>query len=149
LLDDERATSPSEYNHIHRVSRKGSTHCGGTGVTRTAYELTRCPVCDGAETNEIASPDDVTREVEQLWEFHTRRLRGGTPPEHLTDRVAFSQRPPRRGVQCKACGRVYRNPRERAVELADTYAGDAPVPNVLRALHDTQRDAYAGPAARL
>jgi SAM-dependent methyltransferase len=118
-------------------------------VTRTAYELTRCPVCDGAETNEIASPDDVTREVEQLWEFHTRRLRGGTPPEHLTDRAAFSQRPPLRVVQCTMCGLVYRNPRERAFELADAYSGEAPAPNVLRALHDTQREAYEGPASRL
>ena len=114
-----------------------------------SYELTRCPVCGGAETRELASADDVRDEVEQLWAFHTRRLKAGTPPEHLTDRVAFSQRPPPRVVQCRACGLVYRNPRERPHELEEAYAGDAPPPEVLRALHDTQRPAYEAQADRL
>ena len=84
-----------------------------------------------------------------LWAFHTRRLRAQTPPKHLTDRVAFSQHPPLRLVQCGECGLVYRNPVERARELKDAYGDDTPPTDVLAALHETQRDAYRAQAARL
>lgn len=115
-----------------------------------AYEIAAaCPVCSAREDEEIASADDVRAEVEALWAFHTRRLRPGTPPERLADRVAFSQRPPLRLVRCCACGLVFRNPRERAWELTDTYAGETPAPGVLRALFETQRTAYQAQAARL
>lgn len=115
----------------------------------TAYELARCIVCGSADGTELASGDDIRREVEALWEYHGRRLRPETPPEHLMDRVAFSQHPPLRVVQCCECGMVYRNPIERPVELSEIYAEDAPTTQVLRALHETQRASYAAQASRL
>ncbi len=91
----------------------------------------------------------MQREVEELWAFHSRRLRAETPPEHLMDRVAFSQHAPLRVVRCRDCGLVYRNPMERETELEAAYAGDAPPEAVLRALHETQRAAYVAQAERL
>ena len=113
------------------------------------YELARCVVCEGADVTELASAEDVRAEVEALWEYHGRRLRPETPPEHLMDRVAFSQRPPLRVVQCCECGLVYRNPIERPAELNEIYGEDAPTTDVLRALHETQRASYAAQAERL
>ena len=115
----------------------------------TSYELARCVVCDGADVTELAGADDVREEVEMLWEYHGRRLRPETPTEYLMDRVAFSQRPPLRVVQCDACGFVYRNPIERPVELTQIYGDDALTIDVMRTLHDTQRGSYAAQAARL
>jgi hypothetical protein len=114
-----------------------------------AYELARCPVCNGAESHEIAGADDVREEVEALWAFHTRRLRADTPPERLTDRIAFSQTPPLRLVQCTRCETVFRNPRERAFEVTDTYADETPTLETLQALHDTQRATFDAQIARL
>lgn len=114
-----------------------------------AYELARCLVCGGAESDEISSADDAKAEIEMLWEFHARRLHPDIPPVHLMDRVAFSQRTPLRLVRCCACGFVYRNPVERASELAEIYEEERPADEVLRALHDTQRSAYEAQAARL
>lgn len=114
-----------------------------------SYELTRCIVCDGADVAELATADEVREEVEALWAYHTRRLRPDTPPEHLMDRVAFSQRPPLRVVRCTRCGLVYRNPVERPVELTEIYADDGPTREVLQALHETQRASYAAQARRL
>jgi SAM-dependent methyltransferase len=115
----------------------------------TSYELARCIVCGGADAMELAGADDVRDEVEALWEYHGRRLRPETPPEHLMDRVAFSQRPPLRVVQCNECGFVYRNPIERPAELTQIYGDDAPTTAVMRALHATQRDSYVAQAQRL
>ncbi len=114
-----------------------------------ALELTACPVCGGTDSEELADAEAVRAEVEALWQFHTRRLHPRTPPEHLTDRVAFSQRPPLRVVECRICGLVYRNPRERAHELTGVYESEAPDDRVLEALFDTQRDAYRAQARRL
>ena len=114
-----------------------------------ALELTACPVCAGTETLELADSDAVRTEVEALWRFHTTRLDPATPPEHLTDRVAFSQRPPLRVVQCRSCGLVYRNPRERAHELTGLYEGEAPSEEVLESLFRTQLASYRAQAARL
>ena len=114
-----------------------------------SYELARCAVCSGAETTELASPDDVRAEVEALWAFHTRRLRADTPPAQLMDRVAFSQHAPLRVVRCTTCGLVYRNPVERAHELAASYEDESPTTERMRVLHDTQRPAYAAQASRL
>ena len=110
-------------------------------MTNVAYEPARCVVCGHADARVVAERDDLRAEVEWLWEYHQRRLRPETPPEHLMDRVAFSERPPIRLVACRECGLVYRNPIERAHELRDIYAGDPPAPSVLRSLHDTQRPA--------
>ena len=114
-----------------------------------AYELSRCPVCDAAETEEVAGPDELRVEVEELWEFHDVRLKPRTPPEHLTDRVAFSQPPPWRVVRCLRCTLLYRNPRERPHELEAAYAVEAPEPEVLASLFRTQRRSYATQARRL
>ncbi|MDQ3948887.1 MAG: class I SAM-dependent methyltransferase [Gemmatimonadota bacterium] len=118
-------------------------------MSSPAYELARCLVCGGAPGREIADGESMRAEVEALWAFHTRRLRTQTPPEHLTDRLAFSQRPPLRLVRCDECGLVYRNPVERARELKEAYGEEAPTPEVLAALHDTQRAAYRAQARRL
>ena len=115
----------------------------------TAYEITPCPVCGERDSAELAGPDDVRAEVEALWEFHTRRLRPDTPPALLLDRVAFSQQPPFRVVECTHCGLVYRNPRERAHELRETYAGEKPDRDTLDSLFENQRQAYRAQARRL
>ena len=114
-----------------------------------AYELARCPVCNGADSREVAGSDDVRDEMEALWAFHTRRLRDDTPPERLTDRVAFSQAPPLRLVQCARCETVYRNPSERAFEVTDTYETETPSLETLQSLYDAQRASYDAQAARL
>lgn len=113
------------------------------------YDLARCAVCGGAETTEIAGPDDIKAEAELLWQFHMRRLSPRTPPERLVDRVAFSQAPPWRVVRCRACGLVYRNPVEKSGELRRTYADETPPHATLLALHEAQRRAYRAQAARL
>ena len=115
----------------------------------TSYDLTPCPVCGSSDADQIASAEDMRAEVETLWEFHQRRLRPGIPPRALADRVTFSQDPPLRLAQCRECSLVYRNPRERAVELVETYAGEMPDDATLRTLHKNQRRAYRAQARRL
>ena len=118
-------------------------------MSAPAYELSPCPACGAAGDEQVADADALREEVEALWAFHTARLDPATPPERLVDRVAFSQRAPIRLARCTACGLLFRNPKERARELHDTYAGEAPDEAVLRALFETQRDAYAAQARRL
>lgn len=103
-----------------------------------SFEPSHCIVCGHAEAEVVAERDDLRAEVEWLWEYHQRRLAPNTPPEHLTDRVAFSEHPPLRLVRCPDCGLVYRNPVERAHELREIYAAEAPPEAVLRSLHETQ-----------
>lgn len=114
-----------------------------------AYELARCLVCGSAAGRELADGASMRAEVEALWAFHTRRLHPRIPPKHLTDRLAFSQHPPLRLVQCDVCGLVYRNPVERAHELVQAYGEGTPTTEVLAALHETQRDAYRAQTRRL
>lgn len=114
-----------------------------------SYDLTACPVCGSNDADEIASGDDARGEMEELWEFHQRRLRPGTPPRALADRVTFSQDPPLRVAQCRQCSLVYRNPRERATELVETYASEIPDDATLRTLHENQRRAYRTQVRRL
>ena len=104
-----------------------------------SYELARCAVCGSAEATEVASSEDMKSEVEALWAFHSRRLRPETPSAQLVDRVAFSQHAPLRVVRCTECGLVYRNPVERAQELASSYEDESPTTERMRALHETQR----------
>lgn len=118
-------------------------------MTRTTYELTRCPVCDSPDAVEIADREAIRAEVERLWTFHGARLRTGVPPRFLLDRVAFSQDPPIRLAACRVCTHLYRNPLERTEALAAAYDDDAPDAAVLEALYETQRVAYAAQAARL
>ena len=121
----------------------------GIAMLSPAYELARCPVCNGADSRELAGADDVREEIEALWAFHTRRLRDDTPPERLTDRLAFSQAPPLRLVQCARCETVFRNPRERAFDVKETYEDETPTLEALQALHDTQRASFEAQASRL
>jgi SAM-dependent methyltransferase len=118
-------------------------------MTAVSYELTHCAVCSSADARELLSLDDAKHEIEQLWEYHQKRLRPDIPTNHLMDRVAFSQRAPLRLVQCDDCGLVYRNPVERATEVSEIYEEEGPDESVLRALHETQRPAYDAQAARL
>ena len=119
-------------------------------MSTVTYELTKCLVCGGAETEELANADDVRAEMEVLWEFHTRRVRPGTPPERLLDRAAFTEHPPVRVVQCRACGLVYRNPQERERALRELYESEEGLdPAVLEGLHRTQRASYRAQARRL
>jgi SAM-dependent methyltransferase len=97
----------------------------------------------------VAEAEDVRSEVEALWAHHQRRLRPDTPSERLIDRVAFSERPPFRLVQCKDCGLVYRNPMEREHELHVLYARQAPAPDAMLALHQTQLPAVRAQAREL
>jgi SAM-dependent methyltransferase len=120
-----------------------------TGEFRKAYELTRCIVCGGSDTTDVAGPDDLREEAELLWAFHMRRLSPRTPPERLVDRVAFSQDRPWRVVQCDACGFVFRNPVEKRAELRDAYTAEPPPHETLMALHAAQRPAYSAQARRL
>lgn len=114
-----------------------------------SYDLTRCVVCGSAEANAIATADDMRVEAELLWQYHMKRLSPRTPPERLVDRVAFSQDPPWRLVQCHECGLVYRNPAEKREALTATYRDAEPEPDALRALHDAQRETYRAQARRL
>ena len=114
-----------------------------------SYELTRCVVCGGAETSEVAGPLQIREDAERLWEFHMRRLSPRTPPERLVDRVAFSQAPPWRVVRCRGCGMVYRNPVERREELRAAYEGADADRDALDALHDAQTRTYHRQARRL
>jgi SAM-dependent methyltransferase len=118
-------------------------------MTTVSYELTTCAVCSSADATELVSADDAKVEIEQLWEYHQKRLKPDIPASHLMDRVAFSQRAPLRLVRCDDCGLVYRNPVERATELSEIYEDEGPDESVLRALHDTQRSAYDAQASRL
>lgn len=118
-------------------------------MPRPAFELAHCVVCGHADANVLADADNLRREVEWLWEYQSRRLKPGTPTSRLMDRVAFSQDPPFRLVQCRECGLVYRNPAERQHELASIYGDTGPSRDTLVALHETQRAAYRTQARRL
>jgi SAM-dependent methyltransferase len=97
-------------------------------------------VCGHADAVELADAAGMRAEMEDLWAYHEQRLRPEIPTPRLMDRVAFSEYPPLRLVQCRDCGLVYRNPVERAHELREIYAGDPPTKETLRSLHDVQRD---------
>jgi hypothetical protein len=118
-------------------------------IMSTSYGLARCVACGASDERELASAGDMRAEIEILWAFHSRRLRADIPAEYLMDRVAFSQRPALRVVQCRRCGLVYRNPIERPEELEAIYEQEGPAPDVLRALHETQRASFVTQAARL
>lgn len=113
------------------------------------YEMTPCPLCAAAPATVVADGDDVVTELEHLWSFHTRRLRGDTPIGSLHDRVAFSQDPPLQVVRCDSCGLLYRNPRERADALVDIYSDEKPDEAALESLFDNQRNSYRKQARRL
>ncbi|HEX3866267.1 MAG TPA: methyltransferase domain-containing protein [Gemmatimonadaceae bacterium] len=102
------------------------------------YELAHCIVCGHANARVVAERDDLRAEVEWLWAFHARRLKTDTPIRALVDRVAFSEYPPFRLVECVGCGLVYRNPMEREREVVAVYSETHTPRDVLQALHDNQ-----------
>ncbi|MGH7445356.1 MAG: class I SAM-dependent methyltransferase, partial [Longimicrobiales bacterium] len=115
-----------------------------------SYEILHaCPACGGRALHRVADRTNVQHQVEALWAFHTRRVEGGTPPRRLTDRSAFSQRPPLAIVACAGCGTLLRNPREDAETLRDVYADDDPDAATLAALLAVQRPTYVAQAKRL
>lgn len=87
-----------------------------------AYELGSCPACGSTAVETVADRDEIRREVEELWLFHTRRLRPGTAPERLADQAVFSLEPPLHLAGCGRCGTVYRTPRRTAADLETLYA---------------------------
>lgn len=113
------------------------------------YRLVDCPACGAREDEEIASRDELVVEMEELWEFHLRRLRPGVPRRFLTDRVVFSQDPPLRIGRCLACGTLFRNPVEEGEELVELYAGEEVGEAVLQGLFEAQRTTYRAQAERL
>ena len=113
------------------------------------YELTACVACGSRESSFVVDAEGLRREREQLWEFHVARLHPRTPPQHLADRLAFSQPDAMRLVRCSGCGLLYRNPIEREHVVADLYAEEAPSAEVLEALHTTQLAAARAQARRL
>lgn len=107
-----------------------------------SYELGVCPVCNTSNFRQLADAEAVKREVEQLWEFHMRRVKPGAPIQQLFDRAIFSQAPPLHIVECIQCGTVMRNPRESAEALADVYEDEEPPAAAFDALFEQQRAFY-------
>ena len=108
-------------------------------MAQVSYELTACPVCGASTSIELADADQMRKELELLWEFHERRLKQRIPPDRLTDRLAFSQRPPLRLAECLGCSHIYRNPWERKEALESAYSGSLPDPASLDSLFQIQR----------
>jgi SAM-dependent methyltransferase len=113
------------------------------------YELAGCPLCGGTVADTVADADTIRAEIEQLWAFHIRRLRGDTPPGRLHDRIAFSQDPPLRVARCATCSLLYRNPREKPDELVELYSSERPDAAAMATLYENQRRAYRVQARRL
>ena len=118
-------------------------------MPRLPLELTDCPACGTAAARTVADAEAMRVELETLWTFHERRLRPGTPPERLADRLAFSQPPALAIVACERCGLLYRRPRERATLVRALYAEERVADDVLHALFEAQRPAYAAQVRRL
>jgi SAM-dependent methyltransferase len=118
-------------------------------VNRPAYEPARCVVCGHADAALVADADAIRAEHETLWSYHEKRLQPSVPPSRLIDRVAFSEPPAFRLVQCVECGLVYRNPVERQHELNEIYARETPTADALRSLHESQRPMMRAQARRL
>lgn len=114
-----------------------------------AYEIAACTICGSSDHSIVADPDGIRAELEELWTFHAKRLRPTIPHARLADRVAFSQRPPLAVVRCGGCGLLFRNPRERASSLEETYADEPVERETLDSLFETQRRSYVAQARRL
>jgi 2-polyprenyl-3-methyl-5-hydroxy-6-metoxy-1,4-benzoquinol methylase len=115
----------------------------------TTYELATCPVCRSPSSRVIADGAQIRKELEALWQFHLRRLHTGAPVAQLFDRAIFSQQPPLQVTQCRDCGTVYRNPRERDEQLVETYQEETPSQEALASLFSQQYDFYKKRVSRL
>ena len=92
----------------------------------TTYEIAACPACRKNDVRTLANRDQIKEELEGLWQFHLKRMKTGAPVDQFFDRAIFSQDPPLQVVQCNACGTVFRNPRESAREVVETYQQESP-----------------------
>lgn len=115
----------------------------------TTYEFSACPACRNSDVRTLADGDEIKAELESLWRFHLKRMKTGAPIDQFFDRAIFSQNPPLQVVECRACGTVFRNPRERAADLVETYAGEAPSDKALSSLFEQQRLFYEPRARKL
>jgi 2-polyprenyl-3-methyl-5-hydroxy-6-metoxy-1,4-benzoquinol methylase len=106
------------------------------------YEIAACPACRSSTFHTIADREEIKEELEALWQFHVRRMKTGAPIDQFFDRAIFSQAPPLQVVQCDACGTVFRNPREDADELVETYEQEEPDAEALRSLFDQQLEFF-------
>ena len=97
----------------------------------------------------LADREQIERELEWLWEFHLRRLKPGAPVDQLFDRAIFSLQPPLNVVECVVCGTVYRNPRELAEEVRETYEQEQPAEPALASLFTQQSEFYTPKVVRL
>jgi 2-polyprenyl-3-methyl-5-hydroxy-6-metoxy-1,4-benzoquinol methylase len=100
--------------------------------------LGSCPACETKDFRQIADADAVKRQVEELWEFHTRRMKPGAPLKALFDRTVFSQDPPLHIVECVDCGTVMRNPRENSEQVVNLYKQEAPPATAFETLFTEQ-----------
>jgi 2-polyprenyl-3-methyl-5-hydroxy-6-metoxy-1,4-benzoquinol methylase len=114
-----------------------------------SLELGVCPVCKTTDFKFLADADAVRSQMEDLWQFHTRRLKPGAPVHQLFDRAVFSQTPPMHIVECSSCGTVLRNPRESAQTIVDLYAGEEPPASALEDLFAAQVGFYQPRLRRL
>lgn len=122
---------------------------GAQSQRRTTYELTRCTICGEGNAKEIASHQDLEKELERVWMFHSRRLRHPVPPRYLTDRVVFSQSPALRLLQCAQCAHLYRSPRESASSVVRSYAQEPLSESVYESLFENQCRSFSAQARRL
>lgn len=106
---------------------------------KPAYDVGGCPICGTLQSVEIANRDAMLREIELNWEFHESRMRQPVPPDHLIDRLVFSQAPPLRLAACVECSHIYRNPRENADTLERAYADAIHPLATLETLFQNQR----------
>lgn len=113
------------------------------------FEMAPCPACGAERCDELASADDLRRELEAVWSFHMRRLRAGLPVRNLVDRTVFSQDPPLRLAACGECGTVHRNPREAEEAATELYEEEELDRTALESLFEVQRDAARTQAERL
>src|SRR5688572_2665313 len=115
-----------------------STPMSDRSSMHDSLELGVCPVCKTSEFRTLADADAIRSQVEDLWQFHTRRLKSGAPVQQLFDRAVFSQAPPIHIVQCTSCGTVLRNPRESQESIVDVYAAEEPPASALEDLFNEQ-----------
>jgi 2-polyprenyl-3-methyl-5-hydroxy-6-metoxy-1,4-benzoquinol methylase len=119
------------------------------GPLEPAYDVGGCPICGTLQSIEIANRDAIKREIELNWEFHESRLRQPVPPDHLIDRLVFSQAPPLRLASCAECHHLYRNPRENGDALERSYAEALHPAEMLETLFQNQRLACRAQVKRI
>ncbi|MEX2283272.1 MAG: class I SAM-dependent methyltransferase [Gemmatimonadota bacterium] len=113
------------------------------------YELAACPACSSQASRLVADGDALKDEIEELWQFHLLRRKHGVPARHLYDRAFFTLDPPLQLVACTECGTLYRNPREKADAVVETYEQEQADAVVLESLFEAQKRSYRRQADEL